>query len=457
MSKKRYVLYAVLFALKFGFYGFTYYPVLDDYIQYHVFSLYDNPWQDVIVRLGSFRVRPLAALADVYVWTHLWNCTWVALLTITLFHFLFVLLSERLLHRLGIPVGSVFWLILGCYPLLTEATYWLSASSRIVVASLLSVIAAWLLLLFLDKGKWYKLALCIPLLLASLCFYEQVAAMSLALTGIVLWKRRAAPILWALPLGCLTAIGIYYLAFSTGNGRGTLALTLWGNAREIAYQVGLCMGKFNWYLLRNGLFRGIALLWERPWYLAAVIIASACLFFVRSAKNPSPRAAILPAILLVVAPFAPFLILRQVHISFRNLFPSFLGIAILADLALHRIRLQSLIAPIAAALFLTVNISELHDYRAVYQSDNQIVKQIAPHADSTRTVYVVGAEACYVEQNSYYHEHIHNLTQSDWALTGGVRSFTKNPAIRHIMPVSADFTDFEENAIILKISQQKTE
>ncbi len=71
-EKERYLLvFLIIFALIFArycAYGFQYYYQLDDYIQYHNYTAGEGEVWSVIMRLGMLAARPLAGLADVFIW-----------------------------------------------------------------------------------------------------------------------------------------------------------------------------------------------------------------------------------------------------------------------------------------------------------------------------------------------------------------------------------------------------
>ena len=62
----------VVFFGRFLYYGWKYFPQLDDYIQYHNYTEYyhlrmSDLWDYVADFLGLFTARPLAAFGDIYI------------------------------------------------------------------------------------------------------------------------------------------------------------------------------------------------------------------------------------------------------------------------------------------------------------------------------------------------------------------------------------------------------
>ena len=444
--------------VKFGFYGFQYFPVIDDYIQYHNYGLHESVIRDVFQRTGTLCARPLAGIFDAFVWGQFWGAMGLVLVALTLLHAVAVWLLYRVFARSRIPCGRVFLTIAALYPLLMEATYWVSASSRLIMGLFLAALAAYLLCRYYDSGRVGTLVGFAVCNLLSYGFYEQVIPVSCLLALFVVWNNRRKWWVAAIPLGNLAAVGVYYLLCRSMMGvnsvRSALSPDVLAHLGSIWEQVSAALGQFHWELLQNSFISGLQLLFTRWWYVLAIVPAALLLALTgkRDTINRSWRKAIL-AILLIAAPFAPYLILETSHISFRNVFLPFLGVAMLVDMAFSGAAARAA-AGVMAAVFLVCHVSELHDYRAVYLTDRAIAAQIVPFVeDGSRPVYLVGAKDSYVPLNTYFHEHIHNVTQSDWALTGAVRSYAEDIGIRKVIPVPAGYTDFAENALILDIDE----
>ena len=73
-KERPWLVFALIFALvllRFCYYGFTYYPQLDDYIQLHNQSAYYSA-KAVILDMGLLSSRPLASVMDYFFWSHFW-------------------------------------------------------------------------------------------------------------------------------------------------------------------------------------------------------------------------------------------------------------------------------------------------------------------------------------------------------------------------------------------------
>ena len=96
-------------------FGFQYYPQLDDYIQYHNF-----PSGGSLLRLhqseGVLSSRPLAGVADFYIWGPMFGHLILGVALISLFLALTAVLLKRQLGRY-FEIGPVFLVVLTLLPL----------------------------------------------------------------------------------------------------------------------------------------------------------------------------------------------------------------------------------------------------------------------------------------------------------------------------------------------------
>ena len=83
-KEKRYLFGSVLFliAIRFLYFGFAYFPQLDDYIQHHNYALYGD-FFDVLERFGLLAARPLAGILDITLWSLLWPCSILGVLLLS--------------------------------------------------------------------------------------------------------------------------------------------------------------------------------------------------------------------------------------------------------------------------------------------------------------------------------------------------------------------------------------
>jgi hypothetical protein len=124
------VLLSVILIANFPF-GFRYFAFSDDYNAYGVFSLFrENIWTDVMLRFNIYGMRPLAGLTDAYIIAWFWRGGMAfVLLAITAMRFGSIYLLDKIFTKSGIVWGRAAAVFFAVFPALTEAAYWVSASS----------------------------------------------------------------------------------------------------------------------------------------------------------------------------------------------------------------------------------------------------------------------------------------------------------------------------------------
>ena len=135
--------------LPYLYYGFLYLPILDDYIQYGAYPLYEN-LSYVYCSIGTLSVRPLANLLDPLFWGHFWQVPGLALFIVTLLHLVTCLLFYKISQLISLPLSPLFFVIFLLAPLGMEGRYWLSASSRLVVGLFFAALSLWVSAIFLS-------------------------------------------------------------------------------------------------------------------------------------------------------------------------------------------------------------------------------------------------------------------------------------------------------------------
>ena len=101
-------------------------------------------------------------------------------------------------------------------------------------------------------------------------------------------------------------------------------------------------------------------------------------------------------------------------------------------------------------MFCAAAVSEVHDYRETYADDQAVIAAIlSATEDGTAlpadgTTVLLGVEPTYLEeQNFYFHEHIHGVTESNWALSGAVRCVLGRNEFPDIVPKGSQTTAAE--------------
>lgn len=463
------VLFFVLFGLIFArycYYGFEYYYQLDDYIQYHNFTAYSDDLWKIIKSLGLLSARPLAGLFDLFIWSRFYSFMIIAVGIISALYAFSAVFFHKVFSKM-FGTGYMFFLIYALLPLGFEGTYWISASSRIVVGIFFASVS----LLFFDKwceeGNKKSLILFSVFQFVSFCFYEQIVLLSGALTFILMLyyaksydKKRA---LWGFIMFLNAALYfvITHLFPSGINGDRSVLFLPWQDNYKVEVFDPLLTQLRDVFLAGNtatlgkGLIRGLELFIAEPNFLYVLIILFLCAgFFVISKQASRDRirffAEMFSGIFLALVPLLLFFVLKNPWFSARNAVTSFCGMALIVDalfdLILGRTKRGSLIQGVLlfaiAMLLCTASISELHDYREETVADAKIASATAEafqglSFSSKDYIWLLNVDASYVSDgNFYYHDHVYGVASSGWALTGAVSAFYGRGNLPEITPVS---------------------
>lgn len=435
-------------------FGLRYYPQLDDYIQYHNY-IRSYSFMALQEKVGILSSRPLAGIADYFFWSPMFDHMILGVALVSALYAAAVLLIWDILGRY-FRTSPVLPVIMALLPLGMEGTYWMSASTRVVVGMFFAALAARTFLRWLDGrgGGWLILYLILQLI--PFGFYEQAGLLSVALTAgaaILEWTRKGKPLgrcavsLWGVP-----AMGLYLLLtrlLDNGGVYGSRAETVFSVSRhyylhtllpEIMRQLRDAFLKGGFYTGAKGFVRGMRMIFSGELLLWALCAAALCvlLWWTMRRREPGERTredaplplALLSGVLLAAAPVSLFLVLNNPWFSLRGTVTSFPGIALIADSLLvwlwDRLPLRRSGLPVLAALmafvFCVAGASELRDYRDTYENDQRAARLVLKAAEEDPVegrIGVLNLEPSYLpNQNFYYHEHIHGCTESDWAFSG---------------------------------------
>ncbi len=453
----------LLMILKYGYYKFNYYPVMDDWIQYGTYSLSQNPFQEVILRTGMYTVRPLAGFSDVYIIAKFWGNLRSVFFLITLLHAMSAYFFVQVLRFHKIKTGYVFLLIYGLLPFGSEATYWISASSRIVVSVFWLSLALFYMCKYIyqSQNKW-NLFFFFLFQLLSLGYYETVVVLgfvSFLMVVIVGIKRKGAKIVGGITFVNFYIIAIYYNLFSDQGQfvtRGQITEEgLRGNYKETFMNILEMLKSGDIYFYTRGFSRGLeVVLKDRAFvYLAVILLIGFATYFAGKGSSMDRGVfknsrKIVIGMILFIAPFLLFFAIGFNWISYRNAFTSFLGLGLILegiiDLATPNLfarRTKDVCMGVLAIVFVIINISEITDFRATSLTDQKISYNILDASRGLgllrgeREAILFNAKRAYVPLNKDYNEHINSVTSSDWLLTGTLRGVAKNIEGNQIKPV----------------------
>jgi len=467
------VIFLLLMARACAF-GFRYWPQLDDYIQYHNYAAqFSFPELQRVV--GVLASRPLAGLADYFLWSPLFDHMILGVALVSALYAACVICMKRLMERY-FHVGPVFPVVMALLPLGVEGTYWMSASTRIVVGLACAILAALAFGRWLDRGERPWALIFSVLMLLPFGFYEQSAVLAMTLVlGMAILEvgkhgKRVLLALWTFP-----AAGLYFAVtgmLSNGGVYGSRAQLMLPNAPRyfsdflpnILGQIKTVFGAGNVQALRKGFLRGLEQIGSGQLALWAVLAAVLCVLYgwlsveneERGGEKPRTELALLVGLLLTVAPLTPFLILANPWFSLRGAVSSFPGLALICDTLVMTLwrRLPgyrtgpAVLAALAALMLCVAGVSEIGDYRNTYENDQRAARAVLeqleedfPTQESVRgiRVGVLGVEPTFLEdQNFRWHEHGVGCTESSWAFTGLLVSLGEGRPLPLVTPLPTD-------------------
>ncbi len=467
------VLFLLLMARACAF-GVRYYPQLDDYIQYHNY-LNSDSFAALQELTGLLASRPLAGLADYFLWGRMFGCMIVGVALISLLWALTALLFWDILERY-FRVGPIFPVLMTLLPLGMEGTYWMSASTRVVVGMFFAALAARVFLHWLDVGNvgWFFLYLGLQLL--PFGFYEQAGILSVTLTvgaAVLEWTLRqenpgrCAVSLWGAP-----AMGLYFLftnlmaSGSAYSSRAEIILPVnhyyWAVfLPNVVKQFRDAFLKGGFLTLAKGFVRSARMIVSGQlllWTLAVLGLSVLLWGMVQQQPVGKPKGkggvllAVLSGTLLAVGPVSLFLLLENPWFSLRSAVTSFPGLALVGDAALmalwdlfrSRRNVPAVLAAAMAFVFCVAGASEVKDYRDTYENDQRIAALTLDvllrdgfKLESDRVGILNVKDSYLPNQNFFFHEHIHGCTQSGWAFTGLLKTVGDTEFLPPVTPLPA--------------------
>lgn len=442
----------LLVAVRYLYFGFRYFPQLDDYIQYHNYTQIGSIFY-LIEKLGLLAARPLAGLLDITLWSWLWPCMILSVLLLAAAHALSAVIFKNLFERL-FGTSGFFLVIYALMPLGFEGTYWVSASSRIIPGLLFAAMSASRFQAFLDGGKKRALTQALVFQFITFCFYEQAAVLSCALNVLIaLLAIKKSDYRWLCSFLCIVVAGLYFalckLAGPSALYDGRTNIILPKSAYyfdtflpDLLSQMKSVFLGGGFYIFVYGFIRGMLnILSDGAWVYCASLLLFVIFFAFVQFGGENKKASgkfIAPlwfGIVIAAAPLAPFFVVENPWFSMRGTVTSFVGIAIVADLLMRAVfggrqRIIGTLGSLLAIVFCVCSVSEIADYRENYNADSRAVSAVAPIANEYPDggkVAILNMSYTYVlERNYQFHEHFAGVTESTWALTGAVHCYNDN-------------------------------
>ncbi len=440
-----YVLFSVF--VRYICYGFEYYHQLDDYIQYFSYPRASDRWA-LVMQEGLLTARPLAGLGDLYFWGYFFeNMIWAVLIISAMYALSAVLFMK--VFKKHFNTGFMFCVFYALMPFFFEGAYWVSASSRIVVGLFVTSLAVWFLQAFFDTNKKRYLIPYWFFQLISVCLYEQISVLSVIMCLVVTAlniktqaDRKKIPVFILPVINALIYFGftgIFSGISSALSSRMSLvfpSVSKWWLSfiQDWLTQMKTAFWDVPITITFKGFVRGLKIIvTDGLWLMIPVGIIIAVTSFILCKKEEnysksekSKKKLIICALILAVMPISFFLVIANPYFCMRNIVPSFVGIALILDMLFamcakkKKLLMQYVCAGISIVFFVSA-ISEMHDYKAVYDFDRKIAENVVQVMENTD----YDGEMAFIIQsgdkgtvNVRYNEHGSGVISSNWALCG---------------------------------------
>lgn len=453
--------------------GLEYWPQLDDYIQYHNYPTAES-FSALQKAVGLLASRPLAGIADYFVWGRMFSFMLVGVAIIYLLYAVTTLVLWSVLGRF-FRIGPLFPVIVALLPLGVEGTYWMSASTRVVVGMFWAALAAWLFLEWMDGPRRQTLAAFLVCQLLPFGFYEQAGILAVTLTvGVAILRyiyraedrKKCLLALWA-PASMVLYLLLTKL-LSNGGVYGSRAALILPVSRyyfttflpDILGQIRKVFLNADLRILMRGFVRTAGQLLQGRllvWFAVTAALCAGVWQLGRKAKTAEGRLPLwlqlVSGLLLAAAPVTLFLILDNPWFSLRGAVTSFPGLALMADGVMEalwtktgvRREAPAALAALCALAFCMAGASEIADYRDTYQADQRAARAVldvisADLADEedypALSVGILGLEPTFLPRQNYlWHEHVTGCTESSWAFSGLVGSLADGLALPSLSPL----------------------
>lgn len=471
--EKEYFLLLLAVFLPYLLYGFRYFPVLDDFIQYGCYPKYHD-LSYIYLEIGTIKTRPLASILDPLFWGMFWKLPWISLILITVMHYVSGIFFYEVLRKNKETVSLFTLLIYYLLPLGMEGRYWLSASTRIITGLFFVGISLYYLTLYFESGKKKNLVFFSIFHLISCGFYESVSIfVTVFVYLLVLKKKEKKMIIPALVATIhLVLVFVYYKIFSflgAMESRAALAGT-----KGIFFKIGdlvkqLFEMAINLYKSTfSGAFAGIKLLLNHSFFGFLILFLILLLsFFISSKleeKRGKKRYLFFMGVVLFLAPLAPNLLSTKVWITNRSIFSSIFGFALMLEplFSFLKGKWKKGVFFLLCVIFLTAGVNEYSVYKTVSEKDSRLVSVVAESLSEEakkgkEPVLVVLSERVMTSQNAFYKDHVKSVFDADWSLCGAVREKTENLKLQFKNPVLEGEKIEEENCQIIYLNVKNEE
>ena len=428
-------------------------------ISYGVFNLRnENIYEDVISYYKCYNVRPLAFFTDAYVFSWFWDNMYALLLIMLILHVLNLYLLYKICEKIDIKLNAFCMILFAFAPLLIEALYWISASTRIVFSLFLCLASIYLLLNSFGETKTVrKLTMFFSaIILNLLCvgYYEQTIALNLFLFSFVMICLKKYRYIF-IPITSTIWIGIWYIYFMiNGRMQARGALNLTGIVESVKVCIKMVIDKFEiaYNNFINSLGFGTDIVLNSAISIILLAIISVTIVYIywnnctKDENKKNFRKVFLGGIIFI-SPILPFVILETNYIAMRNLYLPFLGVAILLevlfDLVLKLIKnnrahniIKTTVCGFFMIIFVIANVDGTSNYKKInaidFKAFNQVLKNVDKSYFEEQKTISINYDIDELNKYKNLSNNMECTIESDWASMGKIQVLSESKEIGNV-------------------------
>lgn len=439
----------------------------------------ENIYENVIRYYKSYNVRPLAFFTDSYVFQWFWDNMYALLLIMLILHVLNLFLLDKICEKINIKLNAFCMILFAFAPLLIEALYWISASTRIVFSLFLCLSSIYLLLKSFDEDKTVrKLTMFfVAMILNFLCvgYYEQTIALNLFLFSFVMICLKKYRYIF-IPITSTIWIGIWYIYFMiNGQMQARGALNLNGILDSIKACIKMVIGKFEiaYSSFINSLGAGTDIVLNSAISIILLGIICGTIFYIywnncTKEENKKVFRKLFLGAVIFCSPILPFIVLETNYMAMRNIYLPFLGLAIIIevifDFVLKLIKnnkvcniIKTTTCGFLLIIFVIANVDGTSNYKKINAIDYKVFKQILENVDESYFEEPKTISINYdVDELNQYKNLSNNMEctiESDWASMGKIQVLSETKEIGNVYINSkqdeADYTFYFDKELNL--------
>ena len=456
ISKGFFVFILAIIVFQFSFFGLKYFVTMDDNNQMGVYHLRsDDIGGDVISRYKSYDVRPFAFIFDAYVFSWFWDNMYALLILMIVFHVANLYLTYKICKKIGVNLSGFCICLFALCPILVEAIYWISASTRIVFSLFLCLSSIYLLLKSFDETNDCKRLVCFysAILLNLICvgFYEQVIALNLFLFIFVMICLKKYKYIW-IPITSTVWIGIWYVYFMMHGemqARGALNISgMFGTAINCVKMIFKnYVNAYSNFIYSLG-FGKEAMLGSLVTILIAILFIAFIVYVYKKKVNVTEKCNILRkiifALIWIIVPFLPFIVLDTKFIAVRNLYFCTFGIAILFEVLVDYLLLifkndnaknmiKTAVLAFITFFFIISNVDGVNNYGKVNLVDEKVTRQIIQNVPNEAFEEGKSISINYDANELFKYKNlslfVESTVESDWATIGKIQVMRKSTSV----------------------------